>query len=211
MTAAGINSTAASLLGFLHDGPQTGWDLVARAERVIGPFWSLTRSQVYRELTAMAGQGLIEPGPPGPRDARPYTLTEAGREAFRRWAAGGPGEATIRLPLLLFVTLGRHLDPGLLAATLAQQRRHQAEVLAGYLATRDRLREAGTDPFLLATLDYGIAAARATLRWLDRLPAEVTGLAGGTGPASPGGPAGVTGPAGPVGQPRGQSRSATTA
>lgn len=168
-----INSTAASLLGFLHDGPQTGWDLVARAEQAIGPFWSLTRSQVYRELSLMAGQGLIEPGPAGPRDARPYTITAAGRAAFAAWAARGPGPATMRLPLLLLVTLGRHIAPQQLAGMLAQQRQHQAEVLAGYLATREKLTADGADPFLLATLDYGIAVTRTTIRWLDRLPGRI--------------------------------------
>jgi DNA-binding PadR family transcriptional regulator len=180
-----INSTAASLLGFLHDGPQTGWDLVARAERTIGPYWSLTRSQVYRELSTMAEQGLITSGAAGRRDARPYGITEAGREEFARWAAAGPAAATMRLPLLLMVTLGRHIDPGVLADTLRGQREHQATVLAGYLAARSRL-AAGADQFLLATLDYGIAATRTTIRWLDRLPAEISrpGEPGQPGPAS---------------------------
>jgi DNA-binding PadR family transcriptional regulator len=169
-----INSTAASLLGFLHDGPQTGWDLVARAEQTIGPYWSLTRSQVYRELSTMAEQGLITSGAAGRRDARPYAITEAGREEFARWAAAGPAAATMRLPLLLMVTLGRHIDPGVLADTLRVQREHQATVLAGYLAARSRLAAAGADQFLLATVDYGIAATRTTIRWLDRLPAEIS-------------------------------------
>ena len=48
MTDKPLNTTAASLLGMLHDGPLSGWDLVAKAEDEIGAFWSLTRSQVYR-------------------------------------------------------------------------------------------------------------------------------------------------------------------
>lgn len=175
MTDPEINSTAASLLGFLHDGPQTGWDLVARAERTIGAYWSLTRSQVYRELAFMARHGLVEPGPAGRRDARPYTITPAGREAFARWASRGPAEATIRLPLLLFVLLGRHIPPETLAATLAEQRREQAAVLAEYRGLRTALAGAGADPRLLAVLDYGIAVARTTVRWLDHLPPEITG------------------------------------
>ena len=175
-----INATAASLLGFLHDGPLTGWDLVARAEQTIGPFWSLTKSQVYRELAFMADSGLATPGETGRRDARPYTITDAGRAAFAEWAAHGPGEGTLRLPLLLFVTLGRHLQPGLLQDVLAEQRAHQAELLKEYLATRQMLaggdgggdEDGGdaADPHLRATLEYGIAVARATIRWIDRLP-----------------------------------------
>ncbi|HZP53267.1 PadR family transcriptional regulator [Actinocrinis sp.] len=172
-----INPTAASLLGFLHDGPLTGWDLAAWAEQVIGPFWSLTRSQVYRELAAMAQSGLVEPGPVGRRDARPYAITEAGRQAFAHWAAAGPGEATMRLPLLLFVALGRHIAPHQLAAILREQREHQAGLLAEYLKLRKNLEaaESAADPHLMAILEYGIASARTTLRWIDGLPPELTG------------------------------------
>ena len=169
-----INATAASLLGFLHDGPMTGWDLVGRAERTIGPFWSLTKSQVYRELAFMAEHGLVTAGETGRRDAKPYTITDAGRSAFAAWAARGPGEGTIRLPLLLFVTLGRHLEPGLLRSVLAEQRAHQAGVLKDYLALRQVMEDVdGVDPHLAATLEYGITVARATVRWIDRLPPDI--------------------------------------
>jgi DNA-binding PadR family transcriptional regulator len=173
-----LNATAASLLGFLHDGPATGWDLLVRAEQTIGAFWSLTRSQVYRELTAMAGQGLVTAGETGKRDARPYTLTDRGRAAFAAWAARGPGEGSVRLPLLLFVTLGRHLEPGLLRRVLREQRARQAALLAEYTALRRMLNADehsgdAADPHLLATLEYGITVARATVRWIDRLPPDI--------------------------------------
>ena len=35
-TSYRLNSTAASLLGCLHEGPMTGWDLAATAQRAIG-------------------------------------------------------------------------------------------------------------------------------------------------------------------------------
>ena len=57
-----VNATGGSLLGFLHERPMTGWDLVTVAQQRIGNFWSLTQSQVYRELNAMAGAGLVEAG-----------------------------------------------------------------------------------------------------------------------------------------------------
>lgn len=96
-----LNATAESLLGFLHEGPLTGWDLVATAQKVIGDFWSLTQSQVYRELTTMAEAGLVEAGERGRRDRKPYAITEAGRAAFASWIGQEPGPETIRFPLLL--------------------------------------------------------------------------------------------------------------
>src|SRR3954466_15014517 len=54
-----INPTAAALLGLLHEGPMTGGQLMAAAERRLGPYWSMTRSQVYRELPVLAELGYV--------------------------------------------------------------------------------------------------------------------------------------------------------
>ncbi|MHB8328152.1 MAG: PadR family transcriptional regulator, partial [Acidimicrobiales bacterium] len=75
---APINPTAASLLGFLHGGPMTGWDLDQAVGGSIGNFWNVTRSQIYRELRALTGRGCVEPGQSGPRDRVPYSVTEVG-------------------------------------------------------------------------------------------------------------------------------------
>ncbi len=87
MTDPRLNATAAALLGLLHDGPMTGWELIGCAQARIGEFWSLTQSQVYRELSAMAERGLVDVGPPGPRDRKPFALTDEGRAAFARYLA----------------------------------------------------------------------------------------------------------------------------
>lgn len=172
-----LNATAASLLGFLHDGPLTGWDLVAAAQLVIGDFWSLTRSQVYRELATMAETGLVEAGEPGRRDRKPYVITPAGRTAFAAWLEREPGPETIRFPLLLTVAFGRHLPKEKLTAFLTTHRKVHAQRLAGYeeqianaeLAATDEL-----DPYLLATLNFGLTYERAVLDWFDRLPPTIT-------------------------------------
>jgi DNA-binding PadR family transcriptional regulator len=157
MPARPLNATAASLLGFLHAGPLTGWDLVATAELVVGDFWSLTRSQVYRELAAMDTAGLVMAGEVGPRERRPYHLTDAGREAFVAWLDREPGPEQIRYPLLLTMAFGQHLSPGRLAGE-------------------------GLDAYAGATLDFGVRYERAVLDWFDHLPDEVGGGAAG-GPA----------------------------
>ncbi|MGH8908728.1 MAG: PadR family transcriptional regulator [Egibacteraceae bacterium] len=167
-----LNATAASLLGFLHDGPMTGWDLVATAPARIGDFWSLTQSQVYRELAAMAAAGLIEAGERGRRDRRPYTITSAGRDAFADWLHREPAVESIRFPLLLIVMFGRHVPAPRLAQIVADHRRIHAERLAGYEKT---LAEGPTraDPYATATLDFGVRYERAVLEWFDALPATV--------------------------------------
>jgi DNA-binding PadR family transcriptional regulator len=190
MTRHQLNATAASLLGFLHDGPLTGWDLVQTAQREIGDFWSLTQSQVYRELAAMAEAGLVEAGERGRRERRPYSLTEAGRAAFAEWVGREPGAETIRFPLLLTLLFGRHLPAGRLAEFLEAHRAIHAGRLADYERQhRDAVAAGAVDaaPYALATLEFGLAYERAVLDWFDRLPSVVNrdGAGDGTAPAGP--------------------------
>jgi DNA-binding PadR family transcriptional regulator len=168
-----LNATAASLLGFLHWGPMSGWDLAATAEHVIGDFWSLTRSQVYRELAWMAEAGLIEKGERGSRERQPYALTDVGRAAFNAWAEEEPGPETIRFPLLLKISFGRHLPTGRLAESVRRHRAIHARRLAEYEA---HLREGQTDVrdvYRDATLSFGLVYERAVLEWFDSLPPEI--------------------------------------
>ena len=173
MSPQRLNSTAASLLGFLHDGPLTGAAVYRTAEGRIGDFWSLTRSQVHRELDSMTAAGLVDAGSRGPRDARTFTITEDGRAAFREWADLDPEPETIRFPLLLLVGFGEHLPPDRLRAHLAAHRAIHATRLATYHAMRDGAgdQDPGPErrPFAIATLAFGLAYEAAVLDWFDEL------------------------------------------
>ena len=167
-----LNATAASLLGFLHDGPMTGYELAATAQRVIGDFWSLTQSQVYRELAWMAEAGLVTAGERGTRDRRPYALADPGRAAFSDWVVRPPGAETIRHPLLLAISFGRHIPPDRLAAFVRQHREAHAERLHVYeteAAAGEAVASGPPDPFRAATLAFGVAYERAVMAWFDGL------------------------------------------
>ena len=171
-----LNATAASLLGFLHDGPRSGYELAATAQGVIGNFWTLTQSQVYRELAWMAEAGLVAAGERGARDRRPYTLTDTGRAAFAAWIDRPPGPETIRHPLLLTVSFGRFLPPDRLATFLRQHREAHAELLRTYEAQYREIQAAASaaDPYRRATLEFGIAYERAVLDWFTTAGPAIT-------------------------------------
>jgi DNA-binding PadR family transcriptional regulator len=176
---ADLNPTAASLLGFLHGGDASGFELVEIAAAFIGDFWSLTRSQVYRELAAMAERGLVEVGPIGPRSRRPYALTDAGREAFAAWLSEPPAPEQIRYPLLLTLAFGASLDRDTLLGHIATHRVDHERRLAQYRAT---LSSVDLDPYQLSTISFGVRYEEAVLAWMDELPGI---LAGAAGPAAP--------------------------
>jgi DNA-binding PadR family transcriptional regulator len=172
-----LNATAASLLGFLHDGPLSGYQLAATAQGAIGEFWSLTQSQIYRELAWMADAGLVTAGERGTRQRRPYTLTPGGRAAFAGWVERTPGPETIRHPLLLTLRFGRHVPPDRLAAFIRQHRETHAERLRAYevaaAALAEHPRSDDDAPFVDATLAFGIAYEQAVVDWFASLPATI--------------------------------------
>ena len=170
-----LNATSASLLALLDEcGDEvTGAELARLAQTRIGDFGKLTRSQVYRELAALEDAGHVVAGAPGPRAARPYRLSAAGRREYRRWLAEELPDETVRIPLLLAVGFGRVLPPGRLQSVLDQAEATHRAKLAAYRALDEELAAAGADPFARATLSFGLHYEEAVLRWFESLPDEV--------------------------------------
>ncbi|QBD75443.1 PadR family transcriptional regulator [Ktedonosporobacter rubrisoli] len=165
-----LNATAASLLGFLHEGPMSGWDLVTKAQTVIGDFWSLTPSQIYRELSSLATAGLVQAGEREQRDRRPFSITAEGRAAFAAWIIQEPSEETIRFPLLLSVSFGKYLPKEKLISFVRSQRSGHQQRLDGYRQQHSKLiAQHPTDPYALAILDFGLRYEEAVLSWIDSL------------------------------------------
>lgn len=162
--AAPVNATAAALLGLLHDGPATGGELIAAAQARHGGYFGLTRSQVYRELPALADGGLLRLGKQGARASQQYVVTAAGKKAFRAWLAAGPGDVdAVRSPLVLRLV---HSDQ--LTAT---QRRHLLETSRAAVAerlarARAAVAAAGT-PQQKAAAEFAVAHLRALAKLVD--------------------------------------------
>jgi DNA-binding PadR family transcriptional regulator len=162
-----INATAASLLGFLHEGPLTGWDLCEHVDASVGNFWNVTRSQVYRELKTLADAGLVvATGATGARERVPYAITKAGRATFANWIAMEPSGAIMRLPLVLTVFFGAHVEPARLARFLQTARLEHERRMEGYRSIRPKV----VEPFQRASLDLGISYEETMIRWIDSLP-----------------------------------------
>jgi len=162
-----LNATAASLLGFLAMGPQTGYELAAVIESSVGNFWNITRSQVYRELALLESKGCVRVGKVGVRERKPFTLTALGRRSFDAWIAREPGEDLTRSPLLLALFFGDHIEPATLARFLRRHRDRHERKLAEY---RERLPELERQyPFPAHTMRYGLMCEEAILAWFDSL------------------------------------------
>ncbi|MEV0896324.1 PadR family transcriptional regulator [Actinoplanes sp. NPDC049802] len=166
-----INPTAAALLGLLHEGAMTGGQLMAAAERRLGPYWSMTRSQVYRELPVLAEMGYVRLGKPGPRSSQPYAITASGKRAFGRWLAEPPGRDALRNPVALRVAFGQQHTGEQLQSLYTNANQYHSEAMA---MAKEQAKEAkkNGDQFGAAALEFAVAYHKAALTWLKAVPTE---------------------------------------
>ncbi|MBV9012665.1 MAG: PadR family transcriptional regulator [Pseudonocardiales bacterium] len=163
-----LNATSAALLGLLQTGPMTGGQLVAAAGQRFGSFFSITRSQVYRELPALAEAGLLRLGKRGARASQQYVLTAAGKRAFTSWLSSTSGSEHLRSPLILRLVHAGQLTPKQRANLVSSAR-------ARYRGRLDEARaaaKAATTPYLKAAADFTVAHRRAVLTLLDAIPTD---------------------------------------
>lgn len=166
--ATAVNATAAALLALLHERPRTGGQLVVTARERFGSFFSVTRSQVYRELPVLAAAGLLELGTQGPRASQQYAITAAGRRSFTAWLIAGDAADALRSPLVL-----RLLYAGTLTATRRTELVSASrEAYAAMLVASRSTARGEPDPYRKAVADFAVAHHRAMLKLLDAVPTE---------------------------------------
>ena len=165
-----LNPTSAAILGLLRQwGPMNANTLAVTANVRIGGYWTVTRSQVYRELAALEKRGFVAFGPQGPRNSRDCVVTDEGTEAFLAWLDSGPIDDMIRFPLLLTVRFAADLAPGRFEEIIEEFSAVHAETLAMYRSIADAVADGPFDKYDLATLRFGIRFEEAIELWLGEL------------------------------------------
>ncbi len=170
-------SLRAAILGFLELEPTTGYTLKQRFEGSVGSFWSVTQSQIYRELHALEREGLVsvsvERGD-GKPDRKVYGATATGRELLHGWLREPLEPLQLRHPLLLKFVFASEVEPSALDAVLASYQEGVEKTAAEY---RARL---GTEEiFALArtpreaeiwrlSIEHGLAWCAAEAAWLTK-------------------------------------------
>jgi len=141
----------------------SGLEVVRLATQTMGPFWSLTTSQIYSELKRLLELGYIEQTELRARSTRVYAVTDIGREVFGEHINTMPGNETIRYPLLLFLQFGAHIKSELMEQIMqAHRQRHQDE-----LRRYEQCELIDQSKYDQALLEFGKRYERMVLEWLD--------------------------------------------
>ncbi len=175
-------SLSAAILGFLRIEPTSGYLLRKRFEHSVGSFWSVTQSQIYRELHALESQqsvvGEREAGD-GKPDRVVYALTARGEAELDAWLEAAVDPVRLRHPLLLKLVLAADVEPRVLDGILADYAEGVAATRSEYT---DRL--ALGEIFALArsereaalwrlSIEHGLAWCDAELAWVARARQEL--------------------------------------
>ncbi|MFI6035814.1 PadR family transcriptional regulator [Streptomyces sp. NPDC051315] len=171
-----------AVLAALLEGEASGYELSKIFDVSLANFWPATPQQLYRELERLAGDGLIQ-ARVVQQERRPtkrmFTLTEAGREDLRAFAAAPPRKPTaIRDELLIKIQAMDGVDPAVTRAQIEERMSWARGKLTRYERVRERLLDGRTEddylreadrigPYL--TLMGGIAFEEENLRWCVRV------------------------------------------
>lgn len=169
-------SLSHAILGFLAYGPSTGYDLKRMFDTMARHFWPADQSQIYRTLTRLGDQGLVEceliEQAQRP-DRKTYHLTERGRAEFLRWLATPHAPDEVREASLIQVFFAANLSNeetlrlAKLQAGLIRERLRTLVALKPLLEEQAMHVGARRDAFFWGlTLEHGIVMNRAALKWI---------------------------------------------
>ncbi len=161
------------LLGYLADGPRSGYDLKLLLETDGAHFWHAHHSQIYTTLRRLERRGFVRARAQtgrGLQERRVYRILAAGRDGLELWRSGplplggGPKEALLARVYFAGSRPGRDRLP-----ELRRQRALRRARLVGL--RRAQAVDEAHDPegLRVLTRDYARAAEALAIRWLDRV------------------------------------------
>jgi DNA-binding PadR family transcriptional regulator len=157
------------ILALVAQKPSTGYEITHEFDAVSSFFWRATHQQIYRELAALAEDGLLR----FKAVKKVYSITAKGRKAFAAWfaEAGSPPRQTDPLMIKFFsgelggidelrnqLRLARAAHEARLKRLEAVEAEHYGEPVA----EMPRWKQC-----IYLTLQLGLARERVWLEWAD--------------------------------------------
>ncbi len=163
------------ILGLLNYGPSTGYDINELFKSSLNYFWTAQKSQIYRELTTMEGNGWLRRqtvAQEGRVDKNLCFITPEGKEEFLRWLNDSKNIVDTRSALLMRVFFFGERSREENIAFFKQYISECESYLASYTPIEHTVESYGEQldtpekaDYWLMTVDYGKASMRANIEW----------------------------------------------
>ena len=108
-----LSATAYVILGMLHKGAMSGYEIKALVDNSTRFFWAASYGQIYPELKRLSEAGLIAgiDSPTGGRKRTVYEITADGEEELKAWLRQPPEVFEMREEGLLKLFFANALPP----------------------------------------------------------------------------------------------------
>jgi PadR family transcriptional regulator AphA len=170
-----LGPTAYVILGILHLGPHSGYDIKQLADLSTRHFWATSYGQIYPELKRLTESGLIkaEDAPRGTRQRTLYHLTAKGKQTLLEWVSDPAIQSLeIRDEMLLKLFFADAMSRKQTVAHLESMRRRHKDVAAG-LREHEPMAAAQPHRMKLEVMKFGIAFHEWCAEWFGRLAKDL--------------------------------------
>jgi len=177
------NKSMYAILGILHIGPGTGYDIKKYCDTVLPGIWNENFGHIYPTLRMLTEQGLIETIDEENTTGKiRYRITARGQEELDGWLTDPPQPQPVRSEFFLkFLFASDQPKEKILGMLREYQEYHEAR-LATYRAMEASL-DAGIsgvtakrEVFLRAVLRSGMIGCEGMIRWCDETSAAIGAL-----------------------------------
>jgi PadR family transcriptional regulator AphA len=164
-----FTSVTPVVLGILHLGPRSGYDIKGMVDNSTRFFWGASYGQIYPELRRLAQAGLVkgESAPRGARRRTVYRLTPKGRRALRDWLRSPSVDWDIKDEGFLKLFFAGALDRDEALELVRRLRERHEHDLLRLSEVEPRAKGHGGFPYLV--LQWGIGLNRWTADWCAQL------------------------------------------
>ena len=172
----GLSTTEFAVLGLLCGGERSGYELKKAAEAGVGYVWTAAKSHVYGVLPRLAEGGFATTRRVAQKsrpDKQVYRITRKGERAFRAWLEEPVEERGGRSPFLLKIFFGSLMSKETLIGHIERKRAEVVRELEEYREIEQRIATDDRSYYGYITLRWGLAQARAWIRWADEIIGEL--------------------------------------
>jgi PadR family transcriptional regulator AphA len=179
--ASKLSPSAYVVLGMIHLGRRSGYEIKQAVELSIRFFWTISHAQIYPALENLEKAGLIRGrnDPRGRLPRRVFTVTRAGKAALKGWLKRDeplPYELRdIGLVKLFFADLQDRAAARQLVETIRRRSAERIAQLEAIGPVADSLADDEGYSFPRVTLRIGIAHHRALLEECETIVRELSG------------------------------------
>lgn len=174
LEVAAPNRTTFAILGFLTNGPMSGYDIKKSVEASVSNFWSESFGQIYPALRRLTEDSLIERRDTASQGGRPrhvYSINDRGRAELAAWLREPTEPPAVRMELLLKLFFGTRSDRATNREQIRAYREAMTRDLEHYRKISEGLQRERADepdlPYWLLTLRFGERDHAAHIAWCD--------------------------------------------